>query len=95
MAVLEWLEEAGIPYSIVLTKCDKGNSLGVVKMVNQICMRYHSLMFEDSSEKEKEEIDELMDHHYVFQNPVVHVTSGKKRLGINEILWMMNTDFQD
>jgi len=89
LAVLQWLEESCIPYSIVLTKCDKSKS-NVIKMVNEMCMRYHALLNDEAMTSENED-DE---GNYVYQSPIIHVTSGKKGLGIQEILWMMNNDIE-
>ena len=87
--VLGWLEEAEIPYSIVLTKCDSVSEAMVVKMANEVCMRYHSLLFDYGGEDDDDSTNQ------VYQSPIVHVTSGKKKDGINEILWLMDGDFAD
>lgn len=38
--VIEWAEEAEIPFSLVLTKADRVSAPKVVKQVNDLCIRY-------------------------------------------------------
>jgi GTP-binding protein len=67
-----WLEEANIPFTIVLTKSDGARRMAdIIKHVNQICMRYHH----------RQQIDDTLS-----QSPLVHVTSAKLGTGLDE-LW--------
>lgn len=95
-AVLGWLEEAEIPYSIVLTKCDATKDAMIIKMVNEFCMRYQSQCLATNNAMDNEDM-ESVDGYYndVFQSPLIHVTSAKKGNGMNEMLWVMDGDFSD
>lgn len=67
-----WLEEAAIPFTVVLTKADGARRMAdIIKHVNQICMRYHH----------RQQIDNTL-----LQSPLVHVTSAKVGTGLDE-LW--------
>ena len=89
-SVLQWMDDAEIPYSIVLTKCDSQKNSMIVKLVNEICMRYQSQYVDTMNDNENEnEMNEI------YQSPYVHVTSGKTGDGINEILWIMDAEFFD
>ncbi|GAX24569.1 GTP-binding protein [Fistulifera solaris] len=67
-----WLEEADIPFTIVLTKSDGARRMAdIIKHVNQICMRYHH----------RQQIDDTLS-----QSPFVYVTSAKHGTGLDE-LW--------
>ena len=44
--VMGWLDEANLPYTVVITKSDKvGGTKGCVPIANEICMRYHHQMY--------------------------------------------------
>lgn len=77
--VLQWAQEAEIPFSVVLTKADRVSLPLVVKQVNDLCMRYSSqdALVEDGT----------------YQSPVVHVTSAQKKWGINELLESIEAEF--
>jgi GTP-binding protein len=77
-SVMTWLDEKGIPYSVVLTKSDQVAVPMVVKEVNSLCLRY-------ASQQALEE--------FVAQSPVVHVTSSQKSLGIHELMLSVETEF--
>ncbi|KAG7351688.1 oxidoreductase [Nitzschia inconspicua] len=87
-AVLRWLEDAEIPYTIVLTKADRVSVPQVVKQVNNFCIRYASQEAEMESNMGS---DEYMS--YVAQSPVVHVTSSKQGWGIADLMWAIETEF--
>lgn len=71
--VQSWLEEAEIPFTVVLTKSDGVRRLAdIIKHVNQICMRYHHMQQDD---------------HTLLQSPLVHVTSAKHGTGLDELWW--------
>lgn len=78
ITILKWLEEASIPYSVVLTKADRTSVPLVVKFVNQLCLRYASQQA-------------LEDH--VSQSPIIHVTSSHANWGINELIWSIEAEF--
>jgi GTP-binding protein len=86
--VLRWLEDAEIPYTIVLTKADRVSVPLVVKQVNDFCLRYAS---------QESEAEERMDDEghvpFVAQSPVVHVTSSKRGWGIAELILSIETEF--
>lgn len=79
-----WLEEAGIPHSVVLTKTDSQSRPGIVRAANEACMRFQSIAFGES---------EYDDDDAVYLSPVVHATSAKRDTGINELLWFIDRDF--
>ena len=66
-AVMGWFDEASIPYSIVFTKADRVGRPHLVRIVNDVCMRYHSQLYGSDGEVEEE----------VYQSPIVHVTSSR------------------
>jgi GTP-binding protein len=77
-SVMTWLDDKGIPYSVVLTKADQVAVPMVVKEVNSLCLRY-------ASQQALEE--------FVAQSPVIHVTSSQKSLGIHELMLSVETEF--
>lgn len=85
--VLRWLEDAEIPYTIVLTKADRVATPQVVRQVNDFCIRYASQRSEADTNADEDELP------YVAQSPVVHVTSSKKGWGVAELMWAIETEF--
>lgn len=79
--VLAWLEEARIPYSVVLTKADRASRPKVIKLANELCLRYSSQSALDG------------DDGYAFQSPIVHATSSKRNWGIHELMLSLETEF--
>eukprot|EP01082_Thalassiosira_pseudonana_P015044 g13208.t1 g13208 contig8:159037-160785(-) len=84
LSVMGWCDDYSIPYTIVLTKVDGSNRAHCVKLTNQLCMRYHSLLMDNGSHDEDEE-EGLMDDT-VYMDPVVYWTSSKDGLGMEELL---------
>jgi GTP-binding protein EngB required for normal cell division len=79
-AVMRWLEDAAIPYTIVLTKADRVTLPLAIKQVNDFCVRYASqLSFDDGGG--------------VAQSPIVHVTSSKEGWGIRELRLSIEAEF--
>lgn len=73
-----WLEEAAIPFTVVLTKADGARRMAdIIKHVNQICMHYHH----------RQQVDETL-----LQSPLVHVTSAKLGTGLEELWYMIETE---
>jgi GTP-binding protein len=70
-SVCSWLDEAEIPYSIVLTKADA--PLMAIKHANMCSLRYQRLLVENPDEP-------------VYMSPVIHITSAKKGTGLVELL---------
>lgn len=81
--VLSWLEDAQIPYSVVLTKTDRTSRPKVIKLVNELCLRYSSQSALEG------------DDGYAFQSPVVHTTSSKRSWGIHELMLSLEAEFAD
>lgn len=79
--VMRWLEDAAIPYSIVLTKADRVSVPLVVKQVNDFCLRYASQQHQHGD--------------MVAQSPVVHVTSSSQGWGIHELMVSIEAEFCD
>ena len=76
--VMGWLDEAEIPYTMVLTKADAVAVPLVLNHVNNLCTRYAS----------QYALEEM-----VFQSPVVHITSSSKGFGVYELMHSVETDF--
>ena len=66
-AVMGWFDEASIPYSIVFTKADRVGRPHLVRIVNDVCMRYHSQLYGSADGLEEG----------LYQSPIVHVTSSR------------------
>eukprot|EP00980_Cylindrotheca_fusiformis_P008073 scaffold1722_cov120-Cylindrotheca_fusiformis.AAC.3 len=79
--VMTWLEEAEIPYSVVLTKTDRTSKPQVLKIVNELCLRYASLTALEGEDG------------YACQSPVIHTTSSKRNWGIHELMLNVETEF--
>jgi GTP-binding protein len=81
--VIAWLEDANIPYSLVLTKVDRASRPQIVKLVNEFCMRYasHSALEGDDG--------------FAFQSPVIHTTSSTRNLGVHELMISVEAEFCD
>jgi GTP-binding protein len=78
--VMRWLEDADIPYTIVLTKADRVSVPMVVKQVNDFCLRYAA---------DTQQIGGCGTQ----QSPVIHVTSSKRGWGISELRLAIETEF--
>jgi len=76
--VMRWLEDAEIPFSVVLTKADRVSIPLVVKQVNDFCLRFASQQHH---------------HTVVAQSPVVHVTSSTRGWGIHELMVSIESEF--
>jgi len=76
--VMRWLEDAEIPFSVVLTKADRVSVPLVVRQVNDFCLRFAS---------------QQQQHEVVAQSPVVHVTSSAKAWGIHELMVSIEAEF--
>ena len=77
--VLQWLDEAGLDYTVVLTKGDCVARPLKVKLANEIGMRFHSQLLGDQGES--------------WQSPFIHVTSSKEGAGILELMWAIQEEF--
>lgn len=75
--IMGWFDEAAIAYTIIVTKADKVSMSHVKALANEICMRYHSQLHSGYGE----------------QSPIVHITSASKKIGINELMATIETDF--
>jgi GTP-binding protein len=78
--VMAWLEEAEIPYTVVLTKADRVGKAAVVQHANWCCLRYHHQCSADT----------LTD---VFMSPTVHVTSARRQTGLAELRSGIEAEF--
>ena len=76
--VMRWLEDAEIPFSVVLTKADRVSVPLVIKQVNDFCLRY-------ASQEHHRTV--------VAQSPVVHVTSSSQGWGIHELMVSIEAEF--
>lgn len=77
LSVMGWCDDYSIPYTLVLTKVDGSSRAHCVKLTNQLCMRYHSLLLDQAFSEEDGE---------VCMDPVVYWTSSKDGLGMEELL---------
>lgn len=81
--VMTWLEDAEIPYSVVLTKTDRTSRPKVLRLVNELCLRYASQTALEG------------DTDYACQSPVIYTTSSKRNWGIHELMLNVETEFED
>lgn len=83
--VMTWLEDNDIPYTVVLTKADCVGAPQIVRMVNQICLRYAA------------EVGHAADGDVapaaLYMSPIVHVTSAKGGRGLAELLSTIENEF--
>lgn len=77
--VIRWLEDADIPYSIVLTKIDQASKPQMIKLVNELCMRYASQV--------------ALEGEDCLVSPVVHTTSSKRSWGVHELMLSVESEF--
>ncbi|KAL7522521.1 hypothetical protein ACHAWX_007226, partial [Stephanocyclus meneghinianus] len=82
LSVMGWCDDYSIPYTLVLTKVDGTSRAHCVKLTNQLCMRYHSLLLDRTFSEDVSEEDE----NAVCMDPVVYWTSAKDGLGMEELL---------
>jgi GTP-binding protein EngB required for normal cell division len=81
LSVMGWCDDYSIPYTLVLTKVDGSSRAHCVKLTNQLCMRYHSLLLDRTMGEDEEE-----EAGGVCMDPVVYWTSAKDGLGMEELL---------
>eukprot|EP00957_Ditylum_brightwellii_P206405 15348281-Ditylum_brightwellii.AAC.1 len=89
-----WLDEACILYTIVFTKNDCVSLPIVVRHTNEVCMRFHSLLYaveHNVDDDDKGEAGRIASE--VYMNPVVHNVSSKNGKGILEIKWSLDSHF--
>jgi ribosome biogenesis GTP-binding protein YsxC/EngB len=86
--VMEWLEDASIPYSVVLTKADRTPLPLVVKQVNAFCLRFASQQALLTTSDESDDASVM-----VAQSPVIHVTSSKQNWGLPELMLSVEAEF--
>jgi len=79
--VMGWMDEACLNYTLVLTKGDCVGRAEVVKIANEVGMRYHS-----QSGLGRDEGN---------QGPFVHVVSSLKGEGIVDLMWAIDGDFSE
>lgn len=84
--VIRWLEDAEIPFTVVLTKADRVSVPLVVKQVNDFCLRY-------ASQQQHQQDQDNEDDFGVAQSPIIQVTSSKRGWGINELMLSIETEF--
>ena len=78
VAVMSWFDELNMPYTIVLTKSDKARKNEMMRLINDLCMRYHSQLYGQAGG---------------CQGPVIHITSSKDKKGIIELLYAIEAEF--
>ena len=76
--IMRWLDDAKIPFTIVLTKADRVSVPIVVKQVNDFCLRFSSQQHH---------------HATVAQSPFIHVTSSTQNWGIHELMVSIDAEF--
>lgn len=87
-SIMGWLDEAECDYTAVLTKCDAVDRATIVKVANEIGMRYHVQAWEGGGMGGGGDIG-----GGVNQSPFVHVTSSRKNQGIVDLMWAIDADF--
>ena len=99
LSVMRWMDEEGIPYTIVITKADCVQAPQLVKVANEACMRYQQqhqeeqehLLYGSNDNNENEE--DYDDQVAGWMGPVVHITSAKKGDGLNELRSAVEVEF--
>jgi GTP-binding protein EngB required for normal cell division len=91
--VMRWLEDADIPYTIVLTKADRVSLPLAVRQVNDFCLRYAALRSSVDDDDDDEEEEENDYDTSVAQSPVIHVTSSTRGWGIHELMLAVEAEF--
>ena len=90
-AVMGWLDEAGLPYTVVLTKADRVGRPQLVRAANDLCMRYHSQMYGGGLEEGGGSGGGGGGGG--CQGPIVHVTSARTGEGIGALKWSIDEEF--
>lgn len=78
-SVMQWLDEASIPYTLVFTKADAANKASLIRYINDSFIRYLLKVHMDEEG---------------YQGPTIHVTSSKTGQGIAELMWAIDSDFK-
>jgi GTP-binding protein len=94
LAVQSWLDEADIPYTVVLTKADDqddrtGRTAAVVKHANLCLLRYQQHWAEQAPEFDGDTEGSIL------MSPFVHATSARKGTGLAELLASINESFAE
>lgn len=87
--VMKWLDEAQIPYMLVMTKGDSVGKSTKIRYVNEIAMRYHYQSFSNEENDDDDDNASLAQ----TQSPIILLTSSKNREGIIELMWSIDADF--
>jgi GTP-binding protein EngB required for normal cell division len=85
LGVMRWMDEEGIPYSVVVTKADCVGAPQRVKVANEACIRYQQ---QHQEEQEQIMYEGVASEDVVaagYMGPVVHITSAKKNEGLEEL----------
>jgi len=100
LAVMNWMDEEAIPYTIVITKADCVSKPQLVKVANEACMRYQQQHQEEQEHilygnDEDNADDGSDDEQYVagWMSPVVHITSATKDEGLQELRSAVEAEF--
>ena len=97
--VAAWMDEAEIPYTIVLTKADTvtadgKRTAGIIKHVNLNALRFHQQYLEHLQDVEDDNDDDKNTSKTVCMSPFVHATSSRKNTGIAELLPSIFSEFE-
>lgn len=84
--IMGWLDDANVNYTVVLTKSDTTVKPMLIKCANEICMRYYNQMMNDSEAYSDDGVGGC-------QSPFVHVTSSRKGIGVNDLMYAIEGDF--
>ncbi|CAB9526926.1 GTP-binding protein EngB [Seminavis robusta] len=85
LAVMRWMDEQSIPYSVVITKADCVNKPQQIKVANEACIRYQQ---QHQDEREQVLVDGVPEEDVVpsgYMGPIVYITSAKKKEGMIEL----------
>lgn len=102
--VQNWMDDASIPYSVVLTKIDAVGPSTIIKHVNLSCLRF----FQKYTELRDNDDDDEDNHRHVkdfqttantnddevFMSPFVYTTSAKSNIGIDELRKAIEMQFK-
>ena len=95
--LMGWLDDAQIPYTLVLTKADAALLPMKIKWINLICMRYHHQhqqhqQQQDDDDEEEEEGDSNGSGGCTM-SPLVYITSANAATGLTELLFSIQNDW--
>jgi len=88
--LMGWLDDARIPYTLVLTKADGATLQMQIKWINLICMRYHH---QNQQQPQQDDDDDDEGGGSSTMSPMVYITSANAGTGLTELLFSIQNDW--